>query len=369
MPVPFNDLGDLHQPYREAFHAVLDEVLDASSFIGGPGLKAFEEAFAQQCGAVASAGVSSGTSALSLALQALGVKPGDEVATVPNTFIATTEAITTVGASIRFVDVDENANMDPQALEALLKSQPVKVVLPVHLHGRPADLSTISELSKRHGARLLCDGAQAHLATYGGRSIVAWADLTTYSFYPGKNLGALGDAGAVAGDDVDLVEQVRRLANHGRKEKYIHAIEGTNARMDHLQALFLKCKLPDLPEMTRRRQGLAARILRGLEGVGDLVLPRDDPQSPSVFHLLVVRTPERDSLQAHLQDRGIQTGIHYPVPLHLQPAYTHLDLGPGSFPVAEAQAQDQLSLPLFPTMNDEQVEEVIEGVRSFYGGS
>lgn len=372
MKVPFNDLPSLHRESKDYFHRCLDDVLERSDFIGGAAITDFEVSFAQACGVSQAVGVASGTDALYVALKVLGIREGDHVVTAPNSFIATAEAISLCGARPLFVEVGEDDfNMDPVALESVLKEHPnrdsIKAIIPVHLHGRPAKMSRIRALADEHKKALVADGAQAHLATCEGRPVAQWADLTTYSFYPGKNLGALGDAGAVVGDDEGLCEKVRQFSNHGRHQKYLHEVVGCNARMDTLQAMFLQEKLKSLSRHTMARQKLALEFRKRLCGVGDISFSADSPDQQSVYHLMVILSEKRDALQDHLKTKGIQTGVHYPVPLHLQPAYAHLGYKKGDFAVTERLAEQQLSLPLFPTMDEEQLDWVCNGVQSFFG--
>jgi len=371
--VPFNDLQDLHLPHREVFHRILDQHLDDASFIGGESVTSFEKAFAKYCEAPGCVGTSSGTDALFVVLKCLGVGSGDAVITAPNSFIATAEAISMCGATPVFVDIHESdLNLDPASLETTLNTHPLrdrlKVILPVHLHGRPAKMDAIATLARSRGLEVVADGAQAHGARFKDRPISTWAKATTYSFYPGKNLGALGDAGAIVSHDERLLERMKAYSNHGREDKYLHREIGCNARLDALQASFLEFKLSNLAEQTRRRQQLAKRYVEAFRSLPFIRLPQDAPGSEVVYHLFVVLSDHRDALQAHLQERGIQTGVHYPLPLHLQKAYAHLGHRVGDFPVAEAQALRTLSLPLFPHLSHEQQDRVIEAVKEFNPG-
>ena len=368
--VPFNDLKDLHRPDRESFHNILDQLLDSSAFIGGESVSSFENAFSRFCETPGCVGTSSGTDALYVALKCMEVSPGDAVITAPNSFIATAEAISMCGATPVFVDISEDdLNLDPQALEVALASHPLrdhfKVILPVHLHGRPARMAQISDLAKKYELHILADGAQAHGARYQDKSINSWARATTYSFYPGKNLGALGDAGAIVSHDEALLSRMKAYSNHGRADKYLHSEVGCNARLDALQAAFLSLKLEKLGEQTRLRQKVATRYQEALKDLPFLELPRDQEDVDVVYHLFVLLSDHRDQLQEHLKKQGIQTGVHYPVPLHLQKAYSNLGYKKGDFPIAEAQARRTLSLPLFPHISDEQVDQVIKSVKSF----
>jgi dTDP-4-amino-4,6-dideoxygalactose transaminase len=371
--VPFNDLQDLHLPKRDEFHKILDHHLDNSAFIGGESVAQFEHDFAEFCETPGCVGTSSGTDALYVALKCMEVGVGDAVLTAPNSFIATAEAISMCGATPVFVDIQsDDLNLDPIALERVLSSHPLKehfkVLLPVHLHGRPAQMEALSVLAQGAGLEMLADGAQAHGARVGQRSVNELARATTYSFYPGKNLGALGDAGAIVSHDNELLSKMKAFSNHGREDKYLHREVGCNARLDALQASFLKFKLRSLGEQTQMRQKIASKYREAFEDLPFLLLPKDPPDGGVVYHLFIVLCDERDALQNHLRGLGVQTGVHYPVPLHLQKAYAHLGYQEGDFPVAEAQAQRTLSLPLFPHMSEEQIEQVISSVRSFNPG-
>lgn len=357
-PLPFLDLAAQYRSIRAEIDEAIAAVISETAFIGGPYLGRFEKEFAAYCGSAEAVGVSNGTDALRLALLACGVGPGDEVLTVPNTFIATAEAVTMVGARVRFIDIDPDTNtMDSKLLEAGCTDR-TKAIIPVHLYGKSADLDAIGAFAKRRGLKVIGDAAQAHGAVYKGRPISTLADATCFSFYPGKNLGAYGDAGAVVTDDPAVAKSVRMLRDHGRTTKYEHDMEGFNCRMDGLQAAILSVKLRHLKNWTQRRQTLAALYTQALSGVSDLILPSDFADNRSVFHLYVVHTAKRKELQAHLQSRGIGCGIHYPIPLHLQRAYAYLKLGAGSFPHAERQCAMALSLPLYPEMTEEQVRYV-----------
>lgn len=369
--IPFNDLSLVHQEHRETFHDILDGILDRNDYIGGSAISDFEAEFAKACEVNHAVGLASGTDALYVALKVLGVGSGDLVVTVPNTFIATAEAISLCGAQPLFVDVNRSDfNMNPDALKVVLEThserQSIKAIIPVHLHGRSAQMESISGIAKAHGLPVIADAAQAHLAQCSGKPIAQWADFTTFSFYPGKNLGALGDAGALVTNDPSLAEKAKEFSNHGRQKKYEHRIVGCNARMDTLQASFLREKLKGLAELTRRRQALSLNYQERLRDVGDLSFAEPDEAHPSVVHLMVALTEQRDSLIVYLHEQNIQTGIHYPLPLHLQPAYEHLGHETGDFPVTEALAESQLSLPLFPHMSENQLGRICEAIQSFY---
>jgi dTDP-4-amino-4,6-dideoxygalactose transaminase len=344
-------------------------VIRDSAFIGGARVKAFEEEFAAFSGARFAVGVSNGTDALRLALLACGICPGDEVITVPNTFIATAEAISMTGASVRFVDVrPDTSNLDHELLPGALSAR-TRCIVPVHLYGRPADMDPILDFAGRHGLKVIGDAAQAHGAEYRGRKVGALGDAACFSFYPGKNLGADGDAGAVVTGDPAIAEKVAVLRDHGRLAKYEHQVEGFNARLDGLQAAVLSVKLRRLEAWTERRREIARRYGRELGEIEGLTLPSDPDGARAVYHLYVVRSARRDALQASLQAAGVSTAIHYPIPLHLQPAYSRLRLGRGSFPAAERLASEILSLPMYPELRDDQLARVVEQVRGFFRSS
>jgi dTDP-4-amino-4,6-dideoxygalactose transaminase len=357
MRVPFVDLAALHRTVEEELRQVFWRVLERSSFILGPEVLQFEEAFASYLDVKYCVAVNSGTAALHLTLQALGIGPGDEVITVPNTFIATAEAISAVGARPVFVDVDPvSYTMDPAAVEDSITSR-TRALLPVHLYGQSADLDPLLEIARRNHLALVEDACQAHGATYHGRKAGTLGIAGCFSFYPGKNLGCLGEGGAVVTNDPDIAEQVRMLRDHGSIRKYEHRIPGYNFRMEGLQGGFLSVKLRHL-EVWNERRRLAARKFNELLSGSPLVLPAEMPYSGHVYHLYVVQAADRDALRNRLLAAGIETGLHYPIPLHLQQAYSQLGYRPGSFPVAEAASRRILSLPMHPELTDEQVDYV-----------
>ncbi|MDQ3927910.1 MAG: DegT/DnrJ/EryC1/StrS family aminotransferase [Chloroflexota bacterium] len=385
MNVPFVDLRAQHDELRPAIEAVLRDALDRSAFIGGPRVTSFEDAFAHFCGAGQAVAVASGTDALELALRAVGVGPGAIVITVPNTFIATVEAVVQLGAVPRFVDIDPvTYNLDPERLRAYLvehcERDPkgtlcerdtglrVAAIVPVHLYGLPAEMSSILALAREFGIEVIEDACQAHGAEYR-LDEGHWAKAGTlghigcFSFYPGKNLGAIGEAGAIVTDDTDVAAQVRLLRDHGQSERYVHVTpHGVNGRMDAIQAAVLEIKLGQLQTWNARRREAAGWYADDLQAVG-LQLPIEPEGMRHVYHLYVVRVPERDRVRAELDQRGVQTGLHYPVPLHLQLAFARLELPPGSYPVAEAAASQILALPMYPHISREQVAYVCQQLR------
>jgi len=364
-PIPLVDLKAQYAALHADIDAAIARVIANTSFIMGPEVRAFEEAFAVFCQAHYAVGVSSGTAAIELTLRALGIGPGDEVITTPFTFIATAEAISAAGATPVFADIDPATyNLHPVAVEAAITPR-TRALLPVHLYGQPADMPALTAIAQGYGLALIEDAAQAHGAEIAGRRVGSLGHAACFSFYPGKNLGAYGDGGAVTTDDEALAGRLRKLRDHGRVSKYVHDEIGYGHRLDALQAAILAAKLPHLNAANAARRRLAERYC-DLLAETDLILPFVPDGVAPVWHLFVVRTPRRDDLLARLREQGIEAGIHYPLPLHLQPAYTSLGLGPGSFPVTEAAARQVLSLPLFPEMTDEQQERVaaalIEGM-------
>ncbi len=361
--VPFLDLRAQHDPIRAELLAAFNEVIDQNAFAGGPFVQKFEEDFAAFCRARHAIGVGNGTDALWFALLALGVGPGDEVITVSATFMATAEAISYCGAKPVFVDIDEATyTMNPALLERAITPR-TKAIVPVHLYGQVADMDPILEIAKRHGIPVVEDACQAHGAEYKGRRAGTMGDLGCFSFYPGKNLGALGEAGGVTTQDATLAAKVRTLREHGQEKRYFHSMIGWNGRMDGLQAVALRIKLRALDKGNASRRTNAALYSRLLAEVPGVIAPVVAAYGAPVFHLYVVRVKNRDTVLAKLGERGIGCGIHYPKPIHLQQAYAHLGLGPGTTPVAERCAQEILSLPMFPELTAIQIETVVSELR------
>jgi dTDP-4-amino-4,6-dideoxygalactose transaminase len=363
MPVPFVDLRLQYQQLRPEIEPAVQAIMARGAFIMGPEHHAFETAFAAYVGVAHALGVATGTDALEVALRALDLQAGDEVITVPNTFIATTEAITHAGGSIRWVEVDPHTyNMDPARLEAAITPR-TKVILPVHLYGQPADMGPIMDIARRHGLKVVEDCAQAHGARYHGQRVGTFGDLACFSFYPGKNLGAYGDGGAVVTNDPALADRVGLLRNHGQREKYVHVLEGFCHRLDNLQAAVLGLKLPHLDDWNAARRRAAAAYDAQLAGLPGVVTPCVPEGFEPVFHLYVIQVPERDRVQASLKAQGIETGIHYPIPLHQQPAYAHLGHQPEDFPISAALGPRILSLPMYPEITGEQITAVVTALR------
>jgi dTDP-4-amino-4,6-dideoxygalactose transaminase len=363
MTIPFVDLKSQYRALQPEMDAAIAAVLAETAFIMGAEHEAFEAAFATYLGVRHCLAVSNGTDALELALRALGLGQGDEVITVPNTFIATTETISQVGASIRWVEADPRTyNLDPNRLEAAITPR-TRAILPVHLYGQPADMGPIMAIARQHGLKVIEDCAQAHGARYQGQRVGGFGDIACFSFYPGKNLGAYGDGGAIVTNDAALAERVALLRNHGQQAKYTHVIEGFCRRLDNLQAAVLNVKLPHLDDWNAARRAAAAEYDRLLAGVPGVVTPYVLPGVEPVFHLYVIQVPERDRVQAALRAQGIATGIHYPIPLHQQPAYAHLGFAPGDFPISAAMGPRLLSLPMYPEITPAQIETVAAAVQ------
>lgn len=364
MKIPLLDLKSEYAELRDEVLAAIDRVARASAFSLGEEVEAFEREFADFCGAKHCIALSSGTAALHLGLLALGVQPGAEVITTPNTFIATAEAITYCGARPVFADIDPaTANLDPRLIERAITPR-ARAILPVHLYGRPADMDAIRAAAANHNLRVLEDAAQAHGARYRGRRVGSLADAAAFSFYPTKNLGAYGEAGALTTDDDHIAQFVRAARSHGQTARYEHEFVGYNYRMDGFQAAVLRVKLRRLYGWTNRRRAIAQEYRRLLEGSG-LRIPVDDPADECVYHQFAVYAGNRNALAAHLAAREIETAIHYPKPLHLQPAYSSLGYPQGTFPHAEAACDRVLSLPISPSLTADQIAYVAAAVREF----
>jgi len=381
--IPFLDLVTPHVELEQELTEVFQQVIRTAGFIGGPMVEGFEKAFATFCGTSFSVAVSSGTDALRFAIMACGVKAGDVVVTVPHTFIATTEAISQAGAIPEFVDIDERTyNMDAEKLSHYLETQckrdasgklisnrsgrPVTAVVPVHLYGQTADMDAILELADRFGLVVIEDACQAHGAEYFSQKHNRWMKAgsmgraAAFSFYPGKNLGACGEAGATTTNDPSIAAQVKMLRDHGQAKKYYHDVEGYNGRLDAMQAGFLSVKLKHLPEWNTKRQAHAERYRHLLGNTEGVTLPHEPNWSKAVYHLFVVRVADREQLKDFLGEAGAGTGIHYPIPLHLQKAYANFPYKKGDFPVTERVAAEILSLPMFPELTEAMQKRVAE---------
>ncbi len=388
--IPFLDLVTPHQELEVELLAVVRKAFSTAGFIGGPMVEEFEREFAAFCGAKYCVGVNSGTDALRFAFMAAGVEQGEITVTVPHTFIATTEAISQAGAQIRFVDIDEQSyTMDPAKLREYLETRcqfdsrsgklverdskrRVAGIVPVHLYGQTADMDPILELAAKYNLFVVEDACQAHGAEYFSKKDNVWTragsmgTAAAFSFYPGKNLGACGEGGAITTNDAAMAARLKMIRDHGQARKYYHDIEGYNGRLDSIQAGWLSVKLRHLVQWNASRRSHAHRYHKLLAEAKDtIVVPVEAPWTKGVYHLYVVRVQEREALQVSLAEAGIGTGIHYPIPLHLQKAYQHLNYKPGDFPVTERVATEIVSLPMFPQMTDEQVDQVAKRVKEF----
>ncbi len=387
--IPFLDLVTPHKELEGELLSILKDTLSTAGFVGGRRVEEFERDFAKFCDAAHCVGVASGTDAVRFALTAAGVKSGDIVVTVPHTFIATTEAISQAGARPDFVDIDERTYcMDPRKLQEYLEDQcvldadsgklihrklqaPVTAIVPVHIYGQTADMDPILDLAHKYNLIVIEDACQAHGAEYFAKKSNSWrkagstGHAAAFSFYPGKNLGACGEAGAITTNNEAMARTMRILRDHGQAQKYYHQMEGYNGRLDALQAGFLSTKLPHLAKWNRERQEAAKRYDHALAGIAEVVAPFCPDSARSVYHLYVIRVSDRNALQKHLAKNGIGTGIHYPVPLHLQEAYRHLQYPAGSFPVCERVASEILSLPMFPQLRPDQSQRVVREVAAF----
>ena len=385
--IPFLDLVTPHKEMKAELLAVLDKAIDSAGYIGGPMVKNLEEEFARYCGVKHCVVVNSGTDALRFAYIAGGIKPGDEVISVPNTFIATTESISQAGGHIVFVDIDEKTyNLDPIKLRKFLEStckkdaatgktvnhttgRPVTAVVPVHLYGQMADMDAIMSIAAEWNLMVFEDSCQAHGAEYHSKKLGKWCKAgsmgraTGFSFYPGKNLGALGEGGAITTNDDEIARICRQLRDHGQAQKYYHDMEGYNGRLDAIQCGFLSAKLKRLPAWTDARRAHAKKYNDLLKSVGAITTPFEPEWSKAVYHLYVVRVKNREALQQKLTEQGINTGLHYPVPLHLQKAYAALGHKPGDFPITEKATAEILSLPMFPGLTEEQITAVVKGIK------
>jgi dTDP-4-amino-4,6-dideoxygalactose transaminase len=388
--ISFLDLTASHRELEDRFVEIFKEILRSGRFIGGEMVEGFEIDFAKLCNVRHCIGVGSGTDALRFSLMAADVKPGETVITVPNTFIATTEAITQAGGIPDFVDVNKNdCNMDPDKLLEYLTGEcyfdkkkgklinkntgsVISAILPVHLYGQMADMDSILELAVKYNLLVFEDACQAHGAQYYSRKENGWkvagsvGRAAAFSFYPGKNLGAFGEGGAVVTNDDTIAKKVRMLRDHGQAQKYFHEYEGYNGRLDSIQAGILKIKLEHLITWNESRRSKAYKYNDLFGGLQHVRTPHENGWSRSIYHLYVIRTNKREELRNHLANRGIDTGVHYPIPLHLQKAYKHLGYKEGSFPIAESAALEVLSLPMYPELNVHQQEDVADGIREFY---
>lgn len=359
--IPLVDLKAQYHTIKDEIDAAMQHVMDNTAFIAGKAVADFEAAFAQYAQAKHAIGVSSGTDALLLAMQALGLGAGDEVITTPHTFIATIGPMIQLGIQPVFVDIDPKTyNIDPDLIEAAITPR-TRAIVPVHLYGQPADMTAIAAIAHKHDLHIIEDAAQAHGAAWDGQSVGSWGAVTGFSFYPGKNLGAAGDAGGLITERDDLAEQMRLLLNHGSETKYRHTVIGYNARMDGLQGAVLRVKLNHIARWTEQRRAHAATYSALLADHPDIITPYEDPRAYHVYHLYVVRVPgDRERVFNDLRENGVGAGIHYPIPCHLQPALAQLGYAAGDFPHAEAAAAQIISLPLFPELTQAQMAHVVD---------
>ncbi len=366
MAIPLVDLKAQYRAIKPEIDDAMQRVVTNTSFILGKEVAEFEKNFAAFCRVPYCVGTDSGTAALHLALLICGVKAGDEVITTTHTFVATSEVISVIGAHPVFCDIDPRTyNLDPNLLERAITPR-TRAIIPVHLYGQPAEMDSILEIARRHNLRVIEDAAQAHGAEYRGRRAGTMGDVACFSFYPGKNLGAYGDAGALVTNDAALADRARMLRDHGRSEKYAHKYVGYGYRLDALQAAILGAKLPHLDAWNARRRAIAECYDELLTN-SDVVTPYVPPHITPIYHVYCIRAKNRDGLRAHLKAQGIDTGIHYPIPLHLQPVYADLGYKPGDFPEAEKAAKDIISLPMYPELTDEQVRQIADAIKGFQG--
>ena len=364
MEIPFVDLKSQYESIKNEIDHVISDVMSKSAFIGGPHVKSFESAFAEFCNVKHCIGMGNGTDALFIALKALGIGAGDEVITVANSFIATSEAITMTGAKVIFVDINQRTyNMDVNKIEEKVTAK-TRAIIPVHLYGQPADMDPILDVARKYNLKVIEDAAQAHGAVYKGRRIGSLGDAACFSFYPGKNLGAYGDAGALVTSNTELAVKARMIANHGRIDKYDHEMEGVNSRLDGLQAAILGVKLKHLPDWTESRRKNACLYNQYLKET-DIITPAEIDDVKAVYHLYVVRVQRelREKLQQHLKSKGISTGIHYPIALPNLKAYTYLSHDKSNFPQATKASEEILSLPMYPELNEAQISYVADAIK------
>lgn len=364
MKVPFVTFLPMEKELNDQLRDAFDRVLNRSWYIGGVEDENFEKAFAEYCGSSYCVGVGNGLDALMLALKALGIGEGDEVIVPSNTYIATALAVTYVGAKPVFVEPKiETFNIDPARIEAAI-TEKTKAIMPVHLYGQACDMDPIMDIAVKYGLKVVEDCAQAHGATYKGRKIGTFGDCAGFSFYPGKNLGALGDAGAAVTNNKELADMIRALGNYGSDYKYHHIYKGNNSRLDEMQAAFLSAKLPLLEKMNEDRRRTADRYLSGMNNP-KVILPKVEKDMVPVWHIFGVRCAEREALEEHLNKKGIGTNKHYPIPMHLQECYKDLGFKEGDYPIAEEISRTELSLPMYYGMTDEEIDYVINAVNEF----
>lgn len=364
MKIPFVSFIPMEKELNDDLISAFERVFTRSWYIEGVEDEAFEKAFAEYCGTKYCVGVGNGLDALMLTLKALGIGEGDDVIVPSNTYIATALAVTYVGAKPVFVEPDiRTFNINPELIEAAITDK-TKAIMPVHLYGQACDMNLIMDIAKKHGLKVVEDCAQAHGATYKGRKVGTFGDAAGFSFYPGKNLGALGDAGAVVTNNKELADKIRALGNYGSDYKYHHIYKGNNSRLDELQAAFLAVKLPHLERMNVERRRIAQMYTEGIKNP-KVNTPYVNPDCIPVWHIYGIRCNERDSLEKNLNDKGIATNKHYPIPMHLQECYRNLNISAGSLPIAEEISSTELSLPLYYGMTDEEIQYVIDAINEF----
>ncbi len=365
MNIPFLDLKAQYRQIEQEVLPVVTEAMANGAFIGGPQVSGFEEEFAEFCDSKFCIGVGSGTDALRFALMAVNTESGDEVITVPNTFIATTEAISQVGARPVFVDItSDTCNIDISEVESKI-TEKTKAIIPVHLYGQPADMDPLLDIAKKHNIAVIEDACQAHGALYKEQKAGSMGAAGCFSFYPGKNLGAFGEGGAVVTQDEKIAKKIRIIRDHGQKEKYFHDIEGYNGRLDAIQAGILRIKLKRLHDWNKARQENARYYNELLSNIQGVTIPVEADYAASVYHLYVIQLDDRSGLQNFLEKKGIASGLHYPLPLHLQKAYSHLGYHKSSFPVTEKIADRLLSLPMFPELTKEQIDYIVSSIKEY----
>jgi dTDP-4-amino-4,6-dideoxygalactose transaminase len=363
--IPLVDLRSQYDSIKTEMDAAIRGVLDETAFIGGRRVNEFSQEFARVIGAQYCVPVANGTDAIYIALKMMGIGQGDEVITVANSWISTSETISQTGAKPVFVDIDEYFHIDVTKLEAAVTER-TKAIVPVHLYGQPADMNAVTEFAASHGLKILEDCAQAHLAKFAGKTVATIGDAGTFSFYPGKNLGAYGDAGAIVTNDEALAEKCKMFANHGALIKHEHLMEGINSRLDGLQAAVLSTKLPYLQQWTEARQTAAEKYDRRLATIEAISIPKRRPDSTHSYHLYVVRAKERDALADHLRAAGIGCAVHYPTPLPMLPAYSSYDHDPNEFSESLAASKEILSLPMYPELTDAAIERIGSCIEAFY---
>lgn len=365
MNIPFVDLKSQYLSIREEINSAIQSVLNDTAFVGGKYVEAFEQSFARQLGVKHCISCANGTDAIYISLKAAGVGPGDEVITAANTFIATSEAISLTGARPVFVDIDEYYHLDPSKIEEKITPE-TKAIIPVHLYGQAADIYKIKDICERHNLLMIEDCAQSHLATYHGRYTGTFGLAGTFSFYPGKNLGAYGDGGAIITNDDEFAQRARLFANHGSRKKYIHEIEGINSRLDGLQAAILSVKLKYLEQWNQARHEHALRLNQLLSDIPEIECPRLRPEAYHIFHIYCIRVPERERLIEHLKKEGIATNIHYPYALPFTHAYAWMKHKPEDFPRAHEYQGQILSLPMYPELTDEQINYISDSLHKYF---